>query len=68
MKKNLDLRGKIHAKFDSEAEMARALGWTRQRLSKITNGHKIPTIFEIDDMATVLGCTFMDIANFYLLK
>lgn len=68
MKKNLDLRGKIYSKFNSEAEMARELGWTRQRLSKITNGHKVPTIFEIDEMASVLCCTFMDIANFYLLK
>ena len=68
MTKNLCLRGMIHAKFDSEAAMARALGWSRQRLSKITNGRKIPTIFEIDAMATVLGCSFMDIANFYLLK
>ena len=68
MKKNLDLRGKIYSKFNSEAEMARELGWTRQRLSKITNGHRVPTLFEVDDLANALGCSFMDIANFYLLK
>ena len=68
MKKNLDLKGKIHSKYNSEAEFARAIGWTRQRLSKITNGHRVPTLFEVDYLATNLGCSFMDIANFYLLK
>ena len=68
MKKNLVLSGKIHSKFKSEAEFARELGWSRQRLSRITNGYKVPTLFEIDYMATVLGCSFMDIADFYLSK
>ena len=68
MKKNLDLKGKIHSKYNSEAEFARVIGWTRQRLSKITNGHRVPTLFEVDFLATALGCSFMDIANFYLLK
>ena len=66
MKKNLDLKGRIHSKYNSEAEFAKAIGWSRQRLSKITNGHKIPTLFEVDALATALGCSFMDIANFYL--
>ena len=68
MRKNLDLKGRIHSKYNSEAEFARAIGWSRQRLSKITNGHRVPTLFEVDDLAAKLECSFMDIANFYLLK
>ncbi len=66
MAKNLDLKGRIHSKYNSEAEFAEAIGWSRQRLSKITNGHKIPTILEVDFLANALGCSFMDIASFYL--
>lgn len=66
MAKNFDLKGRIHSKFNSEAEFAKAIGWTRQRLSKITNGHRIPTLLEVDILATALGCSFMDIARFYL--
>ena len=66
MLKNLDLKGRIHSKYNSEAEFAKAIGWTRQRLSKITNGHKVPSLYDVDLLATALGCSFMDIANFYL--
>ena len=66
MLKNLDLKGRIHSKYNSEAEFAKAIGWTRQRLSKITNGHKVPSLYDVDLLATAFGCSFMDIANFYL--
>ena len=66
MAKILGLNGLIHTKFSSESAMARAMNWSRQRLYKITSGEKIPNLFELDEMANVLGCSIMDIAVFYL--
>ena len=66
MAKNLGMRGLIYSKFESEAQFARVLGWSRQRLFKITNGKKVPTLFEVNDMADSLGVHFMDVARFYL--
>ena len=62
MAKNLQLSGMIHAKYENESDFARALGWSRQRLNKITNGHKYPDLFEIDDMAQALGYSFLALA------
>ena len=49
------LRGLIFSKFDSEAEFAQSIGWPRQRLSKISNGKKQPTLHEIDAMSKGLN-------------
>ena len=61
-KKVKELRGIIYSKFDSEADMAKAMGWTRQRLSKITNGLKEPDVNELNDMANPLNMTVGEIA------
>ena len=66
MAKNLQLSGMIHSKFENESDFARALGWSRQRLSKITNGHRFPDLFETEDMAQALGSTFTDLAQIFL--
>ena len=66
MAKNLGMRGLIYSKYESESQFARTLGWSRQRLFKITNGRKIPTLFEVNDMADALGVHFMEVAAFYL--
>ena len=52
--------------LDSETDMASAMGWSRQRLNKITNGKKVPDLFELDDMASALGSTVMDLAHIFL--
>lgn len=66
MAKVLALKGMIHSKFDSEVQMSDTLGWSRQRLNKITNGKKEPDLNEIRDMASVLGVSFMDVARIFL--
>ena len=66
MAKNLGMRGLIYSKLESESQFARVLGWSRQRLFKITNGKKIPNLFELNDMAEALDVPFMDVASFYL--
>lgn len=40
--------------YDSEALLARDLGWTRQRLNKISNGVKQPNLQEVDTLSAVL--------------
>lgn len=46
MPKNKELSSLIHRRYDSEAAFARDLGWTRQRLNKLTTGVKEPDISE----------------------
>ena len=66
MAKNMQLNGAIHAVFDTESAMAKSLGWSRQRLNKITNGRKVPDLFEVNDMARVLNMPFSSVAGFFL--
>lgn len=40
MAKNKHLSDLIYAKFKTESACARHMGWTKQRLNKITNGKK----------------------------
>ena len=68
MAKVLALRGMIYSKFDSEAKMAEALGWNRQKLNKITNGQKEPDLDEVRDISDILGVSFMDVAHIFLQK
>ena len=66
MAKVLALSGLIHSKFEHESEMASALGWSRQRLNKITNGNKEPDLYEVRDISDVLGESFMTVAKIFL--
>ena len=68
MAKILPLRGMIFGHYESEAQMANAMGWTRQRLNKITNGTKEPTLEEVDAIAKAVGEEFMSVAAIFLNK
>ena len=68
MGKIMPLRGLIFSKFESESQYAKALGWSRQRLWKITTGRKDPDLNEVQHMAEVLCVSFMDVANIFLHK
>lgn len=61
-----ELRGLIYNKFDSESDMARFLGWPRQRLNKITNGMKEPDVKELNEIAEALEKSVGDIAKIFL--
>lgn len=54
MAKNKYLSDLIYAKFKTESDCARYMGWTKQRLNKITNGKKIPDITEINILSRTL--------------
>jgi transcriptional regulator with XRE-family HTH domain len=50
-----ELRSLIYGKFDSQTEFAEFLGWSKQRLSKVTSGKKEPSISEVFEIANGLG-------------
>lgn len=49
-----ELRIEILKLYPSEAAFARALGWDRQKLNKIVNAKKNPTVCEINELANGL--------------
>lgn len=65
MAKNMTLRGLIYSRYDNEADFARYLGWSRQRLNKIVNG-KIPNIEELNAIAKGLNVPVSDAILFFL--
>ena len=68
MPKNMELNGLIHSHYDSESQFATAMGWSRQRLNRITNGKKVPDLFDLRDMSIALPCDLMVLVNIFLPK
>lgn len=68
MEKNMDLNGLIHGQFKNQAAFAAHIGWRRQRLNKIVNGEKMPSLDDCQEIAEGLGVPFMMIAGFFLKK
>ena len=69
MKSNLKndcLKRLIINKYGSEAKCAKALGWPRQRLNKITLGNKEPDVEEINALANILDVSIAEIVKIFL--
>ena len=66
MGKVFELSALIHGKFRSDSDFARSLGWTRQRLYKIVNGLKDPSLDEAIDIANGLEEPLDKIAQIFL--
>lgn len=66
MAKVMELRGMIHAKYNSESEFARYLGWPRQKLSRITTGRKEPDLSELSQISMGLDKSLDEVANIFL--
>lgn len=66
MAKVRELRGLIYSNFDSESQFANAIGWPRQRVSKITNGTKEPNIDELNTFAGALHKSVGEMAQIFL--
>ena len=60
-----ELRGVILARFDSESALARSLGWTRQRLNRMTQGHKKPNLSEARAICEKLEVSMEELAVFF---
>lgn len=59
--KHLILQG-----YPTEAALARALGWPRQRLNKLTTGGRLPTIEEVNEIAQVTGLSVERLLHIFL--
>lgn len=66
MAKVMGLNGLIHEKFPNQARFAEAIGWHRQRINKIVNGEKMPSIEDVQKIAEGLEVPFMTVCNFFL--
>lgn len=64
--KILELNGLIHRKYDNESQMAESMGWPKQKLNKITNGDKAPSLEEIEAIASAVEEPIMTIVNIFL--
>lgn len=65
-RKDKELRLLILSQYDSEADLARSIGWTRQRLNKITNGVKVPNVQEVNELAKALKVSTDTITKIFL--
>lgn len=68
MEKNMELRGMIYSRYPNESAMAKYMGWTKQKLNKITTGKKMPDLQETNEIAIALGKSLTDVANIFLNK
>ncbi len=64
--KGITLKLHIRSIFKSEAECARMLGWSRQKLNKITKGKQLPDITELNALACVLKIDANDLIPIFL--
>ncbi len=51
------LRGAIYTEYPSMAAMADSLGWTRQRLSRIVQGQRVPDVDDVREIRHALKRT-----------
>ena len=61
-----ELKKMIYGKFDSEKDCADAMGWPKQRLNKITNGKKEPSVSEVVKFARAVEEPVEIVANIFL--
>lgn len=66
MAKVQELRGLIYSKYDTETELAKDLGWTKQRLNVITTGRREPDLEEVEALAGKLDKSVEDMVYIFL--
>lgn len=64
--RNENLDKLIYGCFKSESEMARRMGWNKQRLNKITTGMKTPNVNDINKMANALDTSVGILCDIFL--
>ncbi len=55
----------IREKFKTDAAFGLALGWTPQKVSKLTNGDYVPKVGEAAKMSRVLEIPLDKLASFF---
>ena len=61
-----NVRGAVYARYESIAELAETLGWSRQKLSPIVNGKQEPTLSDIQAMAQAMEMDVTLLTSFFL--
>lgn len=61
-----EIKSMIYGKFDTERDCADAIGWPRQRLNKITNGKKEPSVSEVVAIANAVDRSVEYVAGIFL--
>ena len=61
-----ELKNLIRSKYGTEAELARKLGWSRQKINRITNEHRKPNIVVATQLSEALGIPVTDIIQIFL--
>ena len=55
------LRGLVYTKYRSASEMARAIGWSKRKISRIITGKQPPAIKDIFALTEALDTPWPDI-------
>lgn len=67
MQEVVNVKTLITDKYKTEAACARKLGWSRQRLNKITTRTREPSVYELNEIAKALGTSVNRIVPFFLV-
>lgn len=59
------LCNQIRTKFKTDTAFGLAMGWTPQKVSKLTKGEYIPKLGEAADMSRVLEVSLDELASFF---
>lgn len=62
----INLRGIVYGQYKSIADLARALGWTRQKTTRIINMKQEPSLDDVKSLSVALNKSFDDVAEFFL--
>ena len=57
------LKSLIYEKFPTETDCAKALGWPKQKLNRITNGNSRPDVDELNALAKTLENFFSQLVT-----
>jgi hypothetical protein len=60
------LRSLIYGHFRTAADMARQMGWGKQKLHRVITGKQDPNLLDLTDMARALGKPLMEMVDIFL--
>ena len=66
MSKVFELSALIHGKFKTDSDFAKELNWPKQKVYKIVNGLKAPSLDEGIEISRCLGVSLEKIAEIFL--
>ena len=61
-----NFRAEVYGKYKSIADLARSLGWTRQKATNIVNRKTEPSLEDVYSLSIALERPFEEVAEFFL--